>query len=197
MAKRPQTHVIYQKYAARCKRSGAMDFDDLLYRLYELLQSNPDNVIEKYREKFRYMLVDEFQDTNHLQYAIIRKLVNYEGSPRNICVVGDDAQSIYAFRGATIQNMLDFEQDFKPHGIQVFKLEQNYRSTEHIVQAANELIVNNQRQIPKKIWSDKGVGHRIKLIKAMTDSEEGKRIADTIIEHKNRYHLGARDIAIL
>jgi DNA helicase-2/ATP-dependent DNA helicase PcrA len=197
MAKRPHTHIIYQKYTARCKRSGAMDFDDLLYRLYELLQRNPDNVIEKYREKFKYLLVDEFQDTNHLQYAIIRKLVNYDGSARNICVVGDDAQSIYAFRGATIQNMLDFEKDFKPHGIQVFKLEQNYRSTEHIVQAANEIITNNQRQIPKKIWSDKGVGHRIKLIKAMTDNEEGKRVADTIIEQKNRYHLGNRDIAIL
>lgn len=197
MAKRPHTYQIYHKYTARCKRSGAMDFDDLLYRLYELLQTNPDKVIEKYRKKFKYLLVDEFQDTNHLQYAIIRKLVHYEGSDRNICVVGDDAQSIYAFRGATIQNMLDFEKDFKPHGIQVFKLEQNYRSTEHIVQAANEVIVNNQRQIPKKIWSDKGTGHRIKLIKAMTDNEEGKRVADTIIEQKNRFHLSNSDIAIL
>jgi len=197
MAKRPHLHTIYHKYTARCKRSGAMDFDDLLYRLYELLQTNPDNVIEKYRNRFKYMLVDEFQDTNHLQYSIIRKLINYKSSTRNICVVGDDAQSIYAFRGATIQNMLDFEKDFRPHGIQVFKLEQNYRSTEHIVQAANEVITNNQRQIQKKIWSDKGTGHRIKLIKAMTDNEEGKRVADTIIEQKNRYHLGNSDIAIL
>ncbi|MCB0614755.1 MAG: UvrD-helicase domain-containing protein, partial [Phaeodactylibacter sp.] len=129
MAKRPHIYAIYQKYVARCKRSGAMDFDDLLFRLYELFQKNPDGVLDKYRKKFRYVLVDEFQDTNHLQYAIIRKFINYDGSPRNISVVGDDAQSIYAFRGATIQNILDFEKDFKPYGIQIFKLEQNYRST--------------------------------------------------------------------
>lgn len=197
MAKRPHLHAIYRKYVARCKRSGAMDFDDLLYRLYELLQKNPDNVLEKYRQKFKYVLVDEFQDTNHLQYAIVRKLVNYEGSARNVCVVGDDAQSIYAFRGATIQNILDFEADFKPHGIQVFKLEQNYRSTEHIVSAANEIITFNRRQIQKRIWSSKGEGHRIKLIKAMTDAEEGRRVADTILEQKNRFHLSNQDIAIL
>ena len=197
MSKRPQLYTIYRKYAARCKRSGAMDFDDLLYRLYELLQKNPDGVVDKYREKFRYLLVDEFQDTNHLQYAILRKLVNYEGSPRNVCVVGDDAQSIYAFRGATIQNMLDFEKDFEKYGIQVFKLEQNYRSTEHIVQAANEVIMNNRRQIQKRIWSDKGTGQKINMIKAMTDGEEGKRVADTILEQKNRSHLSNSDIAIL
>ncbi|MEZ5039724.1 MAG: UvrD-helicase domain-containing protein [Saprospiraceae bacterium] len=197
MAKMPHVHAIYAKYTARCKRAGAMDFDDLLYRLYELLQTNPDNVIEKYRNKFKYVLVDEFQDTNHLQYAIIRKLVSYDQGHHNICVVGDDAQSIYAFRGATIQNILDFEADFKKHHIQVFKLEQNYRSTEHIVQAANEIITNNSRQIQKKIWSDKGEGNKIKVIKAMTDNEEGKRVADTILEQKNRYHLRNSEIAIL
>lgn len=197
MSKRPLIHAIYKQYTARCKRSDAMDFDDLLYRLYELLQRNPDNVLDKYRGRFKYLLVDEFQDTNHLQYAIIRKLVNFDGSPRNICVVGDDAQSIYAFRGATIQNMLDFEKDFKPHGIEVYKLEQNYRSTSHIVDAANKLITHNLRQIPKKIWSDKGEGQRIKVIKAMTDNEEGRRIADTILEQKNRFHLRNSDIAIL
>lgn len=196
-AKVPHLAAIYQKYVMRCKRAGAMDFDDLLYRLYELLQKNPDNVLEKYRKRFKYILVDEFQDTNTLQYAIVRKLVNYEGSERNICVVGDDAQSIYAFRGATIQNILDFEEDFKKHGIKVFKLEQNYRSTDHIVQAANELITYNARQIPKRIWSDKGEGHRIRIIKAMTDNEEGKRVVDTILEQKNRYHLSNTDIAIL
>lgn len=196
MAKRPLTSKIYEKYVQRCKRSGAMDFDDLLYRLYELLQKDED-VLKKYRGKFRYLLVDEFQDTNYLQYAIIKKLVQYEGSPRNICVVGDDAQSIYGFRGATIQNILDFETDFKPYGIQVYKLEQNYRSTDHIVQAANEVITYNRRQIQKKIWSDKGVGHRIKVIKALTDTEEGKRVADTILEQKNRFHLSNNDIAIL
>jgi DNA helicase-2/ATP-dependent DNA helicase PcrA len=197
MSKRPHLHKIYAAYTAKCKQAGAMDFDDLLYRLFELFQRNPDNVLGKYREKFKYLLVDEFQDTNQLQYAIIRKLVNFDKSDRNICVVGDDAQSIYAFRGATIQNILDFEQDFKPHGIQVFKLEQNYRSTDHIVQAANEVIMNNRRQIQKKIWSDKGGGSPIAVIKAMTDSEEGKRIADTIIEQKNRMHLQNSDIAIL
>lgn len=197
MAKMPHVHAIYAKYTARCKRAGAMDFDDLLYRLYELFQTNPDNVIEKYRNKFKYVMVDEFQDTNHLQYSIIRKLVNYDKSERNICVVGDDAQSIYAFRGATIQNILDFEADFKKHNIQVFKLEQNYRSTEHIVQAANEIITHNRKQIQKKIWSDKGQGNKIKVIKAMTDNEEGKRVADTISEQKSRFHLSNKDIAIL
>ncbi|MFN7116714.1 MAG: ATP-dependent helicase [Saprospiraceae bacterium] len=196
IAKRPLIVKIYEQYVARCKRSGAMDFDDLLYRLYELLQKD-EETLQKYRKKFRYLLVDEFQDTNHLQYSIIKKLVQYEGSPRNICVVGDDAQSIYGFRGATIQNILDFENDFKPYGIQVFKLEQNYRSTDHIVQAANEVIAYNRRQIQKKIWSDKGDGHRIKVIKALTDTEEGKRIADTIVEQKNRFHLRNSDIAIL
>ncbi|HRF38846.1 MAG TPA: 3'-5' exonuclease, partial [Saprospiraceae bacterium] len=147
--------------------------------------------------RFRYLLVDEFQDTNHLQYAIVRKLVNYDHSPRNVCVVGDDAQSIYAFRGATIQNILDFEQDFKPFGIKVFKLEQNYRSTEHIVQSANEVIMHNSRQIQKKIWSDKGQGQRVKIIKARTDTEEGHRVVDTIIEQKNRYHLSNNEIAVL
>jgi DNA helicase-2/ATP-dependent DNA helicase PcrA len=197
LAKRQHTAEIYAKYTARCKRAGAMDFDDLLYRLYELLQKNPDGVLDKYRQKFKYVLVDEFQDTNHLQYAIVKKLVRYPGSPHNICVVGDDAQSIYAFRGATIQNILDFEEDFKSHGIQTFKLEQNYRSTEHIVHAANEVITYNRRQIQKKIWSDKGTGQRIKVIKAQNDNEEGKRVADTILEQKNRFHLSNSEIAIL
>ncbi len=197
LAKRGMTAQIYEKYTARCKRSGAMDFDDLLYRLYELLQKNPDGVLDKYRERFKYVLVDEFQDTNYLQYAIVKKLVHYNGSPRNICVVGDDAQSIYAFRGATIQNILDFEEDFKPYGIRIFKLEQNYRSTEHIVQAANEVITYNKKQIQKKIWSDKGIGHKIKVIKSLNDNEEGKRVVDTIVEQKNRFHLRNNDIAIL
>lgn len=197
MAKRPHLHKIYEQYVIRCKRSGAMDFDDLLYRLYELLYKNPDNVLEKYQQRFKYVMVDEFQDTNYLQYRIIKKLCDYEGSPRNICAVGDDAQSIYGFRGATIQNILDFEADFKKHGIQVFKLEQNYRSTHHIVEAANEVITYNRNQIQKKIWSHKGSGQRIKVIKAMTDSEEGKRISDTIVEQKNRYHLSNKEIAIL
>ena len=195
MAKRPHTHTIYEKYVARCKKAGAMDFDDLLYQLYVLWYKNPDNVIEKYREKFKYVLVDEFQDTNYLQYSILKKLVKYPGSPENICAVGDDAQSIYAFRGATIENILDFEKDFKD--LKTFKLEQNYRSTDHIVQAANEVISHNKRQIQKEIWSDAGTGQKIKVIKAMTDNEEGKRIVDTIVEQKNRFHLKNSEIAIL
>lgn len=194
---RPAFKDIYKSYVARCKRSDAMDFDDLLYRMFELLQANPENVLEKYRQKFQFLLVDEFQDTNHLQYAIVRKLCHYEGSPRNICVVGDDAQSIYGFRGATIQNILDFEKDFKPFGIKVFKLEQNYRSTEHIVQAANEVINFNTRQIQKKIWSDKGQGEKIKLVKALADTEEGKRVVDHLLEQKNRFHFKNADFAIL
>ena len=196
LGKRPFFHQIYDKYVIRCKRSGAMDFDDLLFRLYELFQNYPE-VTNKYRQKFKYLMVDEFQDTNHLQYSIVKKFISYDGSPRNICVVGDDAQSIYAFRGATIQNILDYEQDFKPHGIKIFKLEQNYRSTEHIVQAANEVISYNRKQIQKTIFSDKGEGQRIRVIRAITDSEEGKRVADAIMEQKTRWHLSNKEIAIL
>jgi DNA helicase-2/ATP-dependent DNA helicase PcrA len=181
---------------ARCKQAGAMDFDDLLFRLYELFQNHPE-VVDKYRKKFCYVLVDEFQDTNTLQYAIVKRLVMYPNSPRNICVVGDDAQSIYAFRGATIQNILDFEKDFADYGIQTFKLEQNYRSTENIVSAANAVISHNRRQIQKKIWSDKGDGQKIKVIRCVDDNEEGRRVADTILEQKNRHHLQNGEIAIL
>ncbi|MGB3798440.1 MAG: UvrD-helicase domain-containing protein [Lewinella sp.] len=196
MANMPLVYKIYAAYVARCKQAGAMDFDDLLFRLYELLQNHPE-IVQKYRDKFKYVMVDEFQDTNTLQYAIIKRLVQYPQSPRNICVVGDDAQSIYAFRGATIQNILDYESDFGQHNIRVFKLEQNYRSTENIVATANAVISYNKRQIQKKIWSDKGVGDKIRVIKAVDDNEEGRRVADTILEQKNRYHLQNSDIAIL
>lgn len=195
-AKMPLVSKIYAAYVSRCKKAGAMDFDDLLFRLFELFQNHPD-VVKKYRRKFRYVMVDEFQDTNTLQYAIVKKLVQYPDSPRNICVVGDDAQSIYAFRGATIQNILDFERDFAKHGIQTFKLEQNYRSTEHIVLAANAVISHNRRQIQKKIWSHKGEGQKISMLREMDDASEGRRVADTILEQKSRYHLRNSDIAIL
>lgn len=196
MAKMPLVHNIYAAYVKRCKAADAMDFDDLLYRLFELFQNHAE-VVKRYREKFRYVLVDEFQDTNTLQYAIIKKLVQYPESPRNICVVGDDAQSIYAFRGATIQNILDFEQDFKPFGIKTFKLEENYRSTSAIVEAANAVINNNRRQIQKQIWSSKGEGQKVQLIRTIDDAEEGRRVADTILEFKNRHHLMNSDFAIL
>lgn len=194
-SKRPKIADIYRAYSIRCKRAGAMDFDDLLYQTYVLLHKNPDGVLEKYRDKFRYVLVDEFQDTNHLQYSIIKKLVNFPNSPRNLCVVGDDAQSIYAFRGATIDNILNFQKEYK--NLKTYKLEQNYRSTNHIVEAANQLILKNNKQIQKKIWSSQGEGNKIKLIKAVSDVEEAKRIAELILEQKTRNHLNNSDIAIL
>ncbi len=195
MNKRPQIYDIYERYYKRCKQAGAMDFDDLLLQMYRLLQENKDNVREKYQRIFRYVLVDEFQDTNYLQYAIIKLLTVYHNSPFNICIVGDDAQSIYSFRGATIENILKFEQDFPE--VSVFKLEQNYRSTDHIVKAANMVISNNNKQIQKEIWTELGDGHKIKVIKAVSDVEEGRLVASTIIEYKNRLHLENRDIAIL
>lgn len=195
MNRRPMIHVIYEKYAARCKRAGAMDFDDLLLQMYRLLYQNPDNIRAKYQRQFQYVMVDEFQDTNYLQYEIIKLLTVYPGSTHNICIVGDDAQSIYSFRGATIENILQFENDFPE--LQTFKLEQNYRSTQYIVAAANEVINYNKRQIQKKIWTDRNEGNKIKVIKTMTETEEGKRVADTIIEQKNRFNLANKEIAIL
>ncbi len=194
-ARRPYIVDIYEKYIARCFRSGAMDFDDLLYQLYRLFQQNPGNVVDKYRHRFRYIHVDEFQDTNFLQYAILRQLVKYEGSPENIFIVGDDAQSIYAFRGATIDNILDFEKDYP--ALQTFKLEQNYRSTHHIVAAANEVISYNRRQLQKTIWTDREDRQKIKLLKCITDDEEARRVTDLILEQKHRYHLPNSDIAVL
>lgn len=194
-AKRPYTVDIYEKYMARCRRSGAMDFDDLLLQLHHLFEQNPENVLEKYRKKFKYIHVDEFQDTNYLQYAILRQLTRYPGSGENLFAVGDDAQSIYAFRGATIDNILNFERDFPR--LKVCKLEQNYRSTEHIVQAANEVIAFNRRQLQKTIWTSRTESQKIRLIKCQTDDEESRRVADLILEQKNRYHLPNSDIAIL
>jgi DNA helicase-2/ATP-dependent DNA helicase PcrA len=195
MNRRPLIHLIYEKYAARCLRAGAMDFDDLLLQMFKLLYQNPDNTRQKYQRQFQYVMVDEFQDTNYLQYEILKLLSIYPGSPNNICIVGDDAQSIYSFRGATIENILQFEHDFSE--LKTFKLEQNYRSTQFIVEAANEVINHNARQIQKKIWTDKTEGNKIKVIKTMTETEEGKRVADTIIEQKNRHNLHNKDIAIL
>ena len=192
--KRPFLHKIYTEYVIRCQRAGAMDFDDLLYQLYRLLHQNPE-VADKYRQRFRYLMVDEFQDTNYLQYSIVKKLVLYPNSPQNVCVVGDDAQSIYAFRGATIDNILDFKKDF--NGLKTFKLEQNYRSTQHIVEAANHVISHNKRQIQKTIWTSKTDGQKIKILKTQSDQEEAKRIADLIAEQKNRYHFRNIDFAIL
>ncbi|MEO6191072.1 MAG: UvrD-helicase domain-containing protein [Saprospiraceae bacterium] len=193
--KMPATVDIYKKYVEQCHTSGAMDFDDLLLQIFRLFQENKDNVVDKYRNFFKYVMVDEFQDTNFLQYAILKKLVLYNGSPRNVCIVGDDAQSIYSFRGATIKNILDFEKDFPD--VKTFKLEQNYRSTDFIVQAANDVITNNSRQIKKEIWTENKEGQKIKLIRCASDNEEGRRMADYIVELKNRFHLRNSEIAIL
>lgn len=195
MNKRPMIYKIYERYVAKCQRAGAMDFDDLLLQMFRLLYQNPDNIRSKYQNQFKYVMVDEFQDTNFLQYEILKLFTIYDGSAQNICIVGDDAQSIYSFRGATIENILQFETDFPD--VQTYKLEQNYRSTHYIVKAANEVITFNKRQIKKEIWTERIEGHKIKILKGMTDNEEGKMVADSIIENKNRHSLSNNDIAIL
>jgi DNA helicase-2/ATP-dependent DNA helicase PcrA len=191
----PMIAQIYQQYADRCLRSGAMDFDDLLLQMFKLLYQNPDNIREKYMTAFSHILVDEFQDTNFLQYEIIKLFLPEVRERANICIVGDDAQSIYSFRGATIENILHFERDFPT--VSTYKLEQNYRSTKHIIEAANRIIKFNKKQIQKKIWTDELEGQKIRVIKTMTDNEEGRRIADLILEYKNRYHLANSEMAIL
>lgn len=193
--KRPQMHKIYEQYVKRCMKAGAMDFDDLLLMTFRLFYENKENVVEKYRKRFKYVLVDEFQDTNFLQYAIVKQLTRYSGSSCNLCIVGDDAQSIYAFRGATISNIFDFKKDFP--ALKTFKLEQNYRSTTHIVAAANNVISHNKGQIKKEIWTSLSEGNKINLIKSLSDAEEARRVAGMIVEQKNRFHYNNRDIAIL
>jgi DNA helicase-2/ATP-dependent DNA helicase PcrA len=190
-ARRPDTANIYATYCERCFKSGAMDFDDLLLKTYELLERFPD-VLYKYQHKFKYVLIDEFQDTNQLQYEIVRRISDVF---QNITVVGDDAQSIYAFRGATIDNILNFEKDFPD--LKVFKLEQNYRSTQNIVKAANELIHRNKNQLKKEIWTDNEQGELIKLVKTPSDNEEGRFVADSIQEMKMRDHFKSSDFAIM
>ena len=190
-ALRPKLGAIYQQYANRCFKAGAMDFDDLLYQTNVLFREHPD-VLNKYQNMFKYVMVDEYQDTNYSQYLIARKLAAKE---RNICVVGDDAQSIYAFRGADIQNILNFEKDYPE--LQVFKLEQNYRSTKNIVWAANSVIKNNQAQLRKDVFSDNEEGPLIEVLKAASDNEEGKLVAQSIYEDKMNQHLSYDDFAIL
>lgn len=191
LANRPKTADIYKKYAARCFKSGAMDFDDLLLKTYELFKRYPD-VLYKYQQRFKFIMVDEFQDTNHAQYLIIRQL---SAMYRNICVVGDDAQSIYAFRGANIANILNFEKDYPD--LKVFKLEQNYRSSSTIVEAANQIIANNKEQLEKKVWTQNDKGNKIKIFRAVTDNEEGTMIARAIFDAKMNDHLRNDDFAIL
>ncbi len=173
--KRGQTRFleIYKRYVAQCKANGAMDFDDLLVNMVVLFKNNRD-VLEKYRETFRYILVDEYQDTNHVQYLIVKALAMAHG---NICVVGDDSQSIYSFRGARIENILNFKRDFP--SAEVYKLEQNYRSTQVIVNAANGVIARNEssRELKKECFSAGERGENIKLLRAYTDREEAEMVA--------------------
>ena len=188
---RPAIAQVYEAYAKRCFKNGAMDFDDLLIKFYELLKNFPD-ALHKYQHKFKYILIDEYQDTNPAQYEIIKLLgAAYE----NVCVVGDDAQSIYSFRGATIQNILQFQKDYED--VKVIKLEQNYRSSQNILNVANEIIKNNKGQIPKNLWTENIEGEKIRLVRTMTDNDEGKFVADTIQEQKLRNHYRNNDFAIL
>jgi DNA helicase-2/ATP-dependent DNA helicase PcrA len=190
-ANRPMIGHIYEAYAKRCFKNGAMDFDDLLFKMYELLKQHPE-VLHKYQHKFKYIMIDEYQDTNPAQYEIIKLL---GAANENVCVVGDDAQSIYAFRGATIENILQFQKDYD--NVKVIKLEQNYRSTQNILNIANEIIKNNKGQIPKTLFTENATGEKIKLVRTMTDNDEGKFVADTIQEQKLRNHHNNKDIAIL
>lgn len=191
----PYIYKIYDLYQKKLQRAGAMDFDDLLFQMHRLLKENPEGVLDKYRRRFRHVLVDEFQDTNQLQYGIIQLLVHYPGSTGNIYTVGDDAQSIYAFRGATIQNILDFEKDYPQ--LSIYKLEQNYRSTPVIVQAANDVISHNRRQLKKTIFTDKSKGEPITVLRAITEEDEAKSVVARIRELKNRHQLDNDDFAIL
>ena len=188
---RPAIAQIYDAYSKRSFKNGAMDFDDLLIKMYELLKNFPES-LHKFQHKFKYILIDEYQDTNAAQYEIIKLLGAVH---ENVCVVGDDAQSIYSFRGATIENILQFQKDYDD--VKVVKLEQNYRSSQSIITVANEVIKNNKGQIPKNLWTENAPGEKIKLVRTMTDNEEGKFVADTIQEQKLRNHYNNRDFAIL
>lgn len=190
-ARRPEMKRIYLTYVNRCQKAGAMDFDDLLFQTNVLLRDFPD-VLQYYQHKFKYILVDEYQDTNYAQYLIVKKLAAvYE----NICVVGDDAQSIYSFRGANIQNILNFKKDYPD--FKLFKLEQNYRSTKSIVEAANSVIARNQDQIKKEVWTDNDLGSPITVIRTLTDNEEGKVISNRIYDLKQSGKFNYKDFAIL
>lgn len=190
-SRRPETYLIYRIYRDRCFTSGAMDFDDLLYYTNILLRDNPD-LLHHYQEFFRYVLVDEYQDTNFAQHAIVTQLCH---GNEKLCVVGDDAQSIYSFRGANIANILNLRNSYP--SLQIFKLEQNYRSTQTIINAANSLIEKNTRQIKKNVFSTNQVGERIEVVQSYSDFEEGYIVANRISQLKMRTHDSYEDFAIL
>lgn len=191
MAKRPQTGAIYKEYVERCFKAGAMDFDDLLLRTNELLTRFPD-VLMKYQNRFRYILVDEYQDTNHSQYLIVKALSDRY---QNICVVGDDAQSIYSFRGANIDNILNFQRDYD--AVAQYRLEQNYRSSGTIVAAANSIIANNTNQLEKEVWTQNDPGEPVTVHRSPTDAEEGRYVAGSILETKMQHQLSNASFAVL
>ena len=191
MAKRPEMGEIYKEYVSRCFKAGAMDFDDLLLKTNELITRFPE-VLAKYQDRFRYILVDEYQDTNHSQYLIVRALSDRF---QNICVVGDDAQSIYAFRGANINNILNFQKDYD--NVKMFRLEQNYRSTKNIVNAANSIIEKNQTKLEKVVWTANEEGPKIIVNRSLTDGDEGRYIASTIFENKMQNQAKNGDFAVL
>lgn len=191
MAKRPQTGAIYKEYVERCFKAGAMDFDDLLLRTNELLTRFPD-VLMKYQNRFRYILVDEYQDTNHSQYLIVKALSDRY---QNICVVGDDAQSIYSFRGANIDNILNFQRDYD--AVAQYRLEQNYRSSGTIVAAANSIIANNTNQLEKEVWTQNDPGEPVTVHRSPTDAEEGRYVAGSILETKMQHQLANNSFAVL
>ena len=190
-AKRPALGVIYRTYCSRCRQAGAMDFDDLLYYTNVLLRDNPE-IKEKYQDYFRYVLVDEYQDTNFAQHVIIRQLCEKSSA---LCVVGDDAQSIYSFRGANISNILNLNKSFP--GLRIFKLEQNYRSTQNIINAANTLIAKNKEQIPKQVFSRNDVGSRIEVVQTYSDYEEAILVANKVSQMQMRSHDQYNEFAIL
>lgn len=190
-ARMPEIGRIFKAYTVRCFQANAMDFDDLLFNTNVLFRDFPE-VLHKYQHKFRYVMVDEFQDTNVSQYLITRKLSAMHG---NICVVGDDAQSIYAFRGANIENILNFEKDFPD--VKTIKLEQNYRSTQTIVNTANSVIARNKAQLKKEVYTQNEEGNLIDVIKAKSDNEEGRLVASAIYEEKLKHSLHNNDFAIL
>lgn len=190
-AQKPMMGEIYKAYVERCFKAGAMDFDDLLLRTNELLTRFPD-VLAKYQDRFRYIMVDEYQDTNHSQYLIVKALSDRF---QNICVVGDDSQSIYAFRGANINNILNFQKDYP--GVKTFKLEQNYRSTSNIVEAANSLIEKNKTRLDKNIFTENEPGGKIKVMRTISDGEEGRWVANSIFENAMQHQLSYDQFAIL
>ena len=191
MAKRPRLGDIYKEYVERCFKAGAMDFDDLLLRTNELLNRFPE-VLNKYQNRFKYILVDEYQDTNHSQYLIVRALSD---KFQNICVVGDDAQSIYAFRGANINNILNFQRDYD--NVEMYRLEQNYRSTKNIVNAANSIIDKNKTKLDKVVWTANDEGPKIRVNRLINDGEEGRFVASSIFENKMEHQLRNGQFAIL